>query len=151
MLDQMTRRQMIGGLAVAGPLAALGLSACGGGGDDTAAAAATTAAATGHDVHASAAPVDHGPVGAPREPHTTYPAKAPPRSTTKIHTIEFEVDEHLLEIAEDRTMLAWCFAEKGRRFDNRQQCRDRSYSSCGRLSPARMGRRDAKRARALRE
>ncbi len=114
MLDQLTRRQMLGGLAVAGPLAALGLSACGGG-DDSAAAAATTAAATHEAAHGTPVAVDHGPVVAPRDPHTTFPAKAPPRSTTKVHTIEFEVDEHLLEIAEDRTMLAWCFALKGKK------------------------------------
>ena len=109
MLDQLTRRQMIGGLAVAGPLAALGLSACGGG-DDAAVAAASTAAM---DAHGAAPVVDHGPVVPPRDPHVTFPAAAPPRSTTKIHTIEMEVDEHLLEVAEDRTMLAWCFAMKG--------------------------------------
>ena len=112
MLDQLTRRQMIGGLAVAGPLAALGLTACGGGGDD--AAAATTVAAAA-DPHGAAAPVDHGPVVAPRDPHATFPAKAPPRSTTKVHKIEFEVDEFLLEVAEDRTMMAWCFAEAGKK------------------------------------
>jgi nitrite reductase (NO-forming) len=112
MLDQLTRRQMIGGLAVAGPLAALGLSACSGGGEDAAVAAASTAAM---DAHGAAPVVDHGPVVAPRDPHTTFPAAAPPRSTTKVHEIEFEVDEHLLEIAEDRTMLAWCFAQKGRK------------------------------------
>src|SRR5680860_559247 len=98
MLDQLTRRQMIGGLAVAGPLAALGLTACGNGGDGSAAAAATTVAA---DAHGATAPVDHGPVVAPRDPHKTFPAKAPPRSTTKVHKIEFEVDEFLLEVAED--------------------------------------------------
>lgn len=112
MLDQLTRRQMIGGLAVAGPLAALGLSACSDGGDD-ASAAATTAAADPHG--GGAAVVDHGPIVAPRDPHVTFPAKAPPRSTSKVHTIEFEVDEHLIEIAKDRTMLAWCFAEAGKK------------------------------------
>ena len=110
-LDNLTRRQMLGGLAVVGPLAALGLAGCGGGSDDTAAAAST--AATAHDAHAATAPVDHGPAVAPRDPHTTFPAAAPPRSTKKVHTIDFEVDEHLLEVAEGRTMLAWCFARTG--------------------------------------
>jgi len=112
-LNHLTRRQMLGGLAAVGPLAALGLAGCGGGGGS---AAASTAAATsgGHD-HGTAVAVDHGPAVAPRDPHTTYPAAAPPRSTTKVHKIEFEVDEHLLEVAEGRTMLAWCFARAGRK------------------------------------
>lgn len=112
MIDQLTRRQMLSGLAVAGPLAALGLSGCSDNGDDAAVATATT-----HEVAHGGAPavVDHGPVVRPREPHVTFPAQAPPRSTSKVHEIEFEVDEHLLEVAKDRTMLAWCFALAGQR------------------------------------
>lgn len=105
MIDKpLTRRQMIGGLAVATPLAALGLSACGGDGDS---AAASTA---GHDHAAMAAStVDPGPEVAPREAHTTFPAKAPPRSTQRVHKIDFEVDEHVREIAPGRTMMCWTF------------------------------------------
>jgi nitrite reductase (NO-forming) len=113
MIDRMTRRQMIGGLAVAAPLTALGLAGCGGGGDDTAEGATT--ATSGNNSHGGAAvvAVDHGPVVAPRDPHTPFPAQAPPRSTTRVHTIDFEVDEHLLEIAPDRTMMAWTFTRPG--------------------------------------
>jgi FtsP/CotA-like multicopper oxidase with cupredoxin domain len=115
MIDRLTRRQMIGGLAVAAPLTALGLAGCGGGGDDAAKGATTTIPADHNHGGAVVAAVDHGPVVAPRQPHTAYPAKAPPRSTTRVHTVKFEVDEHLLEIAPDRTMLAWTFARAGKR------------------------------------
>ena len=36
-----------------------------------------------------------------------------PRSTTRVHKIDFGVDEHLLEIAPDRSMLAWTFTRPG--------------------------------------
>lgn len=110
MIDRLTRRQVIGGLAVAGPLTALGLAGCGGG-----SATATTTATQGGDSHGSptVVAVDAGPVVAPREPHTTFPAAAPPRSTTRVHVVEFEVDEHLLEIAPGRTMMAWTFNRRG--------------------------------------
>jgi len=108
-LDNITRRQMLGGLAVATPLAALGLAGCGGSGDDSAAA---TTATSDHGA-AAVAVVDPGPVVAPSTPHTPFPAKAPPRSTTRVHKIDFEVDERLLEIAPDRTMLAWTFTRPG--------------------------------------
>jgi nitrite reductase (NO-forming) len=111
MIDRLTRRQMIGGLAVVAPLAGFGLAGCGGGEDDATAAAA--AAAVGHHGGAAVAVVDPGPVVAPRDPHTTFPAEAPPRSTRRVHKIAFEVDEHLLEIAPDRTMLAWTFNQAG--------------------------------------
>jgi nitrite reductase (NO-forming) len=106
MIDRLTRRQMIGGLAVAAPLTALGVAGCGGDGGDRAAAATT-----GHAGHATGAAVafDPGPVVKPRQPHTTFPAEAPPRSTQKVHELTFEVDEHLREIAPDRTMMAWGF------------------------------------------
>ncbi|MDH3724996.1 MAG: multicopper oxidase domain-containing protein [Thermoleophilia bacterium] len=110
MANNITRRQvMIGGLAVAAPLAALGAVGCG---DDDDSAAAATSGSQDHAAETTAA-VEAGPVVAPRAPHTPFPAEAPPRSTTRVHTIEFEVDEHLLEIAPDRTMLAWTFNEPG--------------------------------------
>ncbi|MGD9696186.1 MAG: multicopper oxidase domain-containing protein [Thermoleophilia bacterium] len=112
MIDRLTRRQMIGGLAVAGPLTALGLAGCGGGGGDTAVATTATHGTDGHGGGAVAA-VDPGPVVAPRDPHATFPAQAPPRSTRRVQTVEFEVDEHLLEIAPERTMLAWTFNRAG--------------------------------------
>ena len=109
MLEHLTRRQMIGGLAVGGPLAALGLAGCGGGDDDAAGAVAVSTAVP-HDPSATQdVAFDPGPVVKPREPHTVFPAEAPPRSTTKRHEIVFEVDEHLREIAPDRTMMAWGF------------------------------------------
>ncbi len=113
MTQALTRRQMIGALAVAGPLTAFGLSACSGGGGDSA------QATTGHEAHAGAvaSTVDPGPAVAPRDPHTVFPAKAPPRSTQKVHKIEFEVDEFVREIAPGRTMTAWTFnipGQKGR-------------------------------------
>ncbi len=111
MIDRLTRRQMIGGLAVAAPLAGFGLAGCGG--DDNAAADAAAAGAVGHQGGAAVAVVDPGPVVAPRQPHTPFPAHAPPRSTQRVHQIAFEVDEHLLEIAPDRTMLAWTFTRAG--------------------------------------
>ncbi len=105
-IDQLTRRQMLGGLAVATPLAALGLAACSGSDD-------AVAATDSMDHGAAAAAVDPGPLVAPRDPHTTFPAEAPPRSTTRVHKIDFEVDEAVIEIAKDRTMLAWMFARAG--------------------------------------
>ncbi|WP_217913832.1 multicopper oxidase domain-containing protein [Miltoncostaea marina] len=103
-----TRRQVIGGLAVGGPLAALGLTACGGGDDGGAAVAAGTALPTDHAMPQEA-DFDPGPPVKPREPHTIFPAEAPPRSTTRRHEIVFEVDEHLREVAPGRTMMAWTF------------------------------------------
>ena len=110
MRNGLTRRQMIGGLAVGGPLAALGLAGCGGGGDDDGARAVAVSTAVPDD-HSATQDVafDPGPVVEPREPHTVFPAEAPPRSTTTRHEIVFEVDEHLREIAPDRTMMAWGF------------------------------------------
>jgi nitrite reductase (NO-forming) len=110
----LTRQQMmIGGLAVAAPLAALGLVGCR---EDVDADISAVAATPDDHAHgaATAVAVDAGPVVAPRDPHTPFPAEAPPRSTTKVHKIDFEVDEHLLEIAPDRTMMAWTFNEAGK-------------------------------------
>lgn len=112
MLDRLTRRQMIGGgLAVAAPLAALGFSGCGG--DDDTAEGATAAGPGSHAHDGGVAAVDPGPVVAPREPHTPFPAAAPPRSRSRVHALELEVDEHLLEVAPQRTMMAWTFTRPG--------------------------------------
>lgn len=113
MFDRLTRRQLIGGLAAAGPLAAIGLAGCGDGKGGTAATATTPTSGGESHGGAAVAAVAHGPVVAPREPHTPFPAEAPPRSTKRLHKLEFEVDEHLLEIAPDRTMMAWTFTRSG--------------------------------------
>jgi nitrite reductase (NO-forming) len=113
MLQRLTRRQVIGGLAVGAPLAALGVAGCGGG-DDGGGAAAATSVSADHSMPQAAAAYDPGPRVAPREPHTVFPAEAPPRSTTLRHEMFFEVDEHIREIAPGRTMLAWTFNIPGR-------------------------------------
>ncbi len=114
MSDAITRRQMIGGLAIAAPLTVFGLAGCANGsGDDTATVAnAATSGKQGHSGAAIAA-VDPGPVVAPSKPHTPFPAQAPARSTTRLHRLEFEIDEHLIEIAPGRTMMAWTFNRSG--------------------------------------
>ena len=111
MVDRMTRREMLGGLAAAAPVIAL--AGCGSARSNVA-AGATSATSENHSHDGAAvSAVDPGPVVAPRDRHATFPAQAPPRSTKRVHTLEFEVDEHLVEVAPERTMMAWTFNRPG--------------------------------------
>lgn len=132
-LDDPTRRQRLGGLAVVGPSRHSG--------SPVAAEAVTTR-------RSPPAPRPRPATTptrrrrrwitasvAPRDPHTTFPAAAPPCSTKRVHTIDFEVDEHLLEVTEGRTMLAWCFARTGEKGDHAGAGHPRHRGRPDRLHP----------------
>lgn len=109
-----TRRQMMMGAGAVAPLALLGLAACTGS-DDEGAAASSTPTSTHYGGGTTVVSVtDAGPVVAPKYPHRAYPARAPRRSSSRTHRLDWVVDEHLREVAHERTMLAWTFAERGK-------------------------------------